>query len=244
MAYVKHYPGEIIKEGYVLLEQAGKDKNGYILGKFSCPYCETLFITRIADIKKGHTKSCGCLASKAKSENGKKNIIDYTGQSFGRLQVLYRSERKNSYNNNAYWHCKCECGRELDVSSANIKKTQSCGCLQSKAEYKINQILTQANIPFETQKTFPSCAINNNKLRFDYYLPDKNILIEYDGIQHFESSASGWDTQEKLLKTQQYDAFKNLWCKENHIPLIRIPYTNFDKLSLEYLMYRISEEEV
>lgn len=62
MAYVKRKPGDIIAEKYVLLELAGKDKHGYLFGKFNCPYCNNTFISRIADVSKGHTKSCGCLA--------------------------------------------------------------------------------------------------------------------------------------------------------------------------------------
>lgn len=69
-------------------------------------------------------------------------------------------------------------------------KTQSCGCLVSKGEEKINFILQELKIKFNTQKTFNDC-INpktNTKLRFDFYLPDYNCCIEYDGKQHYISS--------------------------------------------------------
>lgn len=80
LPYVKHYIGEIINEKYTVLELPGKDKSGYVLATFQCPYCDKLFTTRIADVSKGHTKSCGCLALQARSQTGKKNIKDYAGQ--------------------------------------------------------------------------------------------------------------------------------------------------------------------
>lgn len=241
MSYVKHFIGEVIAEGYPLLEQTGKDRNGYLLGKFNCPFCNTIFESRIADVKKGHTKSCGCLSIEARSKNGKKNIIDYTGSIFGKLTVLSRSSRKNSCNGNAYWQCQCECGNIIDVSSANIQKQKSCGCLQSKGEFLIANLLTGMGIQFEKQKKFNSCVYNNHQLRFDFFLPNLNILIEYDGIQHFFTQNSGWDTFDKLTETQNRDNFKNNWCKKNNLRLIRIPYTDFDILSQEYLLTKIGD---
>lgn len=51
----------------------------------------------------------------------------------------------------------------------------------SKGENKIEQILQDNNIKFERQKTFNDCR-NINLLRFDFYLPEFDLLIEYDGI--------------------------------------------------------------
>lgn len=68
--------------------------------------------------------------------------------------------------------------------------TQSCGCLNSKGEEKITQILLKLNIIFYKEYQFIDC-INpktNTKLRFDFYLPDYNCCIEYDGKQHYVSS--------------------------------------------------------
>ena len=49
------------------------------------------------------------------------------------------------------------------------------------------------------------------------------------------------DTEENFLKIQQRDAFKNNWCKEHKIPLIRIPYTHYDNLCLEDLKLETSK---
>lgn len=64
---------------------------------------------------------------------------------------------------------------------------------------------------------------------------NNSYLIEYDGSQHFVADNYKWNTAEKLEKTKEHDAFKNQWCKENNIPLIRIPYTHMKEIIIEDL---------
>lgn len=54
--------------------------------------------------------------------------IDYTGYKHGRITVLYPIDRR-SPRGERYWHCKCTCGKELDIRSSHLKTQQSCGCL-------------------------------------------------------------------------------------------------------------------
>ena len=95
----------------------------------------------------------------------------------------------------------------------------------------------------ETQKTFKSCFnVEGQYYKFDFYLPEYNLLIEYDGEQHFKAREKGYFTEDKLQIIQQRDAYKNQWCKDNNIPLIlRIPYTDFNKLDIKYLKEKINE---
>lgn len=73
--------------------------------------------------------------------------------------------------------------------------TKSCGQHISLGEEKINKILIENNINFESQKTFPDLyGKNKHPYFFDFYLSDYNILIEYDGIQHFQyTEGSCWN---------------------------------------------------
>lgn len=98
--------------------------------------------------------------------------------------------------------------------------------MQSKGEAQIAKILKENNIQFEQQKTFQDCRFPdiNALARFDFYVNNKYI-IEYDGLQHFIATEQGWNTSENLLKVQKHDEFKNNWCKQHNIPIIRIPYT-------------------
>jgi len=60
-------------------------------------------------------------------------------------------------------------------------------------------------------------------LSFDFYLPEHNTCIEFDGKQHYEIIEK-WGGLENLKDIQKRDKIKNLYCKENNVNLIRIKY--------------------
>lgn len=76
-------------------------------------------------LKSGHTQSCGC-----KRADASRNRRDLTGMRFGRLTVLYRADAKTKAQK-TLWHCRCDCGGEIDVFSGSLLRglTKSCGCL-------------------------------------------------------------------------------------------------------------------
>lgn len=225
-------PGE--KYGKLtLLEQLDKkDSIGCFYWKCQC---ECGNITEISTAHIGKTQSCGCI----KGEPPK----DITGQRFGKLVALYR-DGKHEKSHVSYWVCQCDCGRWTKVILTNLTAghTQSCGmCLNSKGELKIYQILKDNKINFEEQKTFETCKFpnTNHPARFDFYLPDYNLLIEFDGKQHFEynkNNNSFWNNKEEFEKCQYRDVYKTQWTEENNIKLKRIPYWDYDKITLEYLL--------
>ena len=161
--------------------------------------------------------------------------IDLTGQTFGLWKVLYQSDKRDN-RGNVYWHCKCECGIERDISSASLRQgtSLSCGAHSniSKGNEVIKLLLIKANIPFEIEKKFSTCK-DKKPLPFDFYV-NNQYLIEYDGIQHFKNTIFDYEY------THKHDLIKSKWCKENKIPLIRIPYTHFDNLCLEDLQLNTS----
>lgn len=57
---------------------------------------------------------------------------DLTSKRFGKAVALYRVPPK--YGSNAWWHCKCDCGKEFDVISKSLLngETKSCGCYKSE----------------------------------------------------------------------------------------------------------------
>ena len=81
---------------------------------------------------------------------------------------------------------------------------------------------------------------------FDFAIINQNgglkCIIEYDGILHFEYEPNrGWNNKENWDKTHKNDLIKNQWCKENNIPIIRIPYTEKDLINKEYIKERIDK---
>ena len=69
----------------------------------------------------------------------------------------------------------------------------------------------------------------NSPLRPDFFLPNYNLVIEFDGIQHFEP-IEFFGGQEGFEKRQQKDREKNEYCKNNNIDILRIPYWDFNNI--------------
>ena len=102
-------------------------------------------------------------------------------------------------------------------------------CNSSNGEQRISYILNNLGITYKIQYRFSDCKGDNKTLPFDFYIEDKNILIEYDGIQHFEP-IDFFGGKEGFEKQQKYDNIKNQYCKDNNIKLIRIPYFEFSNI--------------
>lgn len=101
-----------------------------------------------------------------------------------------------------------------------------CGCTKctviSKGEQAIRIWLDNSMLVYEQQKRFEDCK-DINPLPFDFYLPNHNCCIEYDGEQHYKpiDYFGGEDAFETTVK---HDNIKNEYCKTNDIKLLRIPY--------------------
>ena len=161
---------------------------------------------------------------------------DLTNKTFGKWTVIEKTNKRAS-NGGVYWHCICECGNEKNILAQSLLNGQSLSCGEhsniSKGNSKIIEILNSNNIQYETEKKFNSCK-DKRELPFDFYIENK-YLIEYDGKQHFDKN-SIFDYE----YTHNHDLLKSKWCKENNIPLIRIPYTYYDNLCLEDLLLETS----
>ena len=168
--------------------------------------------------------------------NIKTTEIDLTNQTFNKWTVLSKSDERST-NGNIKWLCKCECGVIKLVDSAALRNGTSMSCGNhkniSKGNTKITELLLQANIPFEIEKTFPTCK-DKQCLPFDFFV-NNSYLIEYDGSHHYEQN-----TKFDYEYTHNHDLIKSKWCKENNIPLIRIPYTHYKDLNLQDLILSTS----
>ena len=102
-------------------------------------------------------------------------------------------------------------------------------CTTSHGEEKIINHLDKTNLKYQFQKMFSNCK-NLRKLRFDFYLPEKKLAIEYDGKQHFQPVMFGGINNEtselRFEKQRERDEIKNIYCQDNHIGLLRIPYSS------------------
>lgn len=134
----------------------------------------------------------------------------------------------------ANFKCKI-CGYEWHTLPLSVIKGRCCPkCNISQGEKRISDVLDSLNIHYETEYSFDDCKDIRN-LRFDFYLPNYNTCVEYDGEQHFkpvrfDKHNSRGTPQERFEKTKYRDELKNDYCKNNNITLIRIPYTDFDNI--------------
>jgi len=101
-------------------------------------------------------------------------------------------------------------------------------CTESKGERKIRKFLEKNNILYEKEKMFEGCK-NINLLLFDFYLPEQNILIEFDGKQHYEI-VEHFGGEKGFKQRQINDEIKNKFARDNNIKLIRIPYFDYDNI--------------
>jgi hypothetical protein len=101
--------------------------------------------------------------------------------------------------------------------------------IKSKGELFIADWLNQNVINFEVQKSFVDCK-NMLPLRYDFYLPNQNLLIEYDGEPHFKEVAYlGGKVGFELRQTN--DKIKSEYAINNNLNLLRIAYTERRNLS-------------
>ncbi len=95
-------------------------------------------------------------------------------------------------------------------------------CRLSRGEMLIKNFLIENNVTFYPQKKFGECR-NKLPLPFDFYLPDYNICVEYQGEQHIKP-VKFFGGIDNFKKTQSRDLIKKEYCNKNKIRYLAIPY--------------------
>ena len=105
----------------VALESIGKSSNRSMIWRCRCD-CGKQVDVDGSVLKTGNVKSCGCI---------KFNRTDLAGKRYGKPSVLYTTEKTKTYD--TVWHCKCDCGNEVDVTAQYIllSPLASCGCMST-----------------------------------------------------------------------------------------------------------------
>lgn len=229
-----------------------KRANKYIdIARNICEECEYILLTTVddyTDIKmdinfickkhgkqtmmfdnfiRGHRcKDC------AYEENGKKlrHDIQYVKEcieSINGNKLLNPEDYKDTFTKNL--NIRCSCGNIFTTSFSSYTKhgvdtCYSCSCKESVGEERIRKFLELNCIDFVQEKRFVDCK-DSRPLPFDFYLPTYNLVIEFDGIHHFEETGRG-----NHEITAKHDAIKNNYCELNGIELLRIPYWEGNKI--------------
>jgi hypothetical protein len=132
--------------------------------------------------------------------------------------------------------CKIHNTKYKQLAQSFIKGNLGCPSCNttSLGELKIKNFLEKNEINYISQYKFEDC-MNKRLLSFDFYIPDYNLCIEFDGVQHYKKSTR--DTKNENLKIRKIrDDIKNYYCKCNNIKLLRIPY--WDSKNIEIILQK------
>ncbi len=111
-------------------------------------------------------------------------------------------------------------------------------CRSSKGENKIRNFLESSHILFEEQKRFKECKYKNT-LPFDFYIPSKNLLIEYQGEQHYKAKQC-FGGLDEFNKVKERDKIKREFANKNNFNFLEISYKDFTKINdiLDTIIYK------
>ena len=208
-----------------------KSQPRYVICQCECGAIRSMFS---GSLKQGVSLSCGCLKAENIKNRHQKTAEERIGEKHGLLTI----EDYFLKNNNYYYKCKCECGNYINVLGKRLLdgETCSCGCINSKANMRMAQILDKMNIPYKREYRFAECK-DKGTLPFDFAIFNKENeligLIENNGNQHYSARGTQWNTPERLTYTQKHDYIKQKFAEDNHIPLLIIPYQYFEEKAMK-----------
>lgn len=119
-----------------------------------------------------------------------------------------------------------KCNYEWNTNATNFiqGKSHCPKCQESKGERTVAEILDRYHVKYIQQYVFNDCKYKR-VLPFDFYLPDYNLCIEYDGKQHYVKNEF-FNDHDPFDERQIKDHIKNEYCKQHHINMLRIPYNH------------------
>lgn len=219
--------------------------------------CGNEVVCRVDCLQNKHIQSCGCMTIEGVYNKSRALADNMIGKRFGKLVVVEFVGYKTGSNGvgKGIYRCACDCGNNDFVTmgnSLNCGLTLSCGCLtRSIGEENIENILKENRIRFKPEYIFLDLKSDRDGyLRYDFAILDLNNypirLIEFDGEQHCRP-VDIFGGEEKFKIQQENDILKNKYALFHNIPLVRIPYSLRNNLTIQDLLedkYLISNNNV
>ena len=203
--------------------------------KYTCPIHGEHVITWNSFIKGAGCIECGIERNKLKL---KEYTWDRIQNAFNNSEYKLLSEFKEyTCATDACLRCWCDKHGEFYVSWANFQRYCGCPtCGSSMGERSIKHYLDENNIQYDKPKRFNGLVgVGGKLLSYDFYLPDYNLLIEYQGIQHEKPRDFGRVSESKayknFLKQQEHDMRKRVFAENNGYSLLEIWYYDFYNIS-------------
>jgi hypothetical protein len=181
-----------------------------------------------------------CKHPKCSDRANKYNFNDKIFEKYG-SEYIALDEYQGSSVKIRFKHNVSHCGKIFENKPKYFLTGKGlCPCRStSRGESTVSKVLKSYKVDFKREYTFEDCK-DVNQLRFDFAIFRDSLilcLIEYDGKQHFEP-IEWFGGREAFEATRVRDEIKNNYCKENNIPLLRIPYwekDNIETLIIEFI---------
>lgn len=176
-------------------------------------------------IKPNHTLSghgCPMCGFKSSADGKRKSQDQYIQELFYVNPNIEIVGEYINYTTPLLHRCK-KCGNEWEAKPIHTMRGHGCTmCNESHGERSISQWLNYNNIEYISQYRFENCR-DKYSLPFDFYLPQHNICIEYNGRQHYEPT-DFFGGEDAFKIRQQHDDIKKNYCQNNNIDLLCISY--------------------
>lgn len=208
------------KEGYILLSEY---KNAYTDLEIRCSKNHE-WKTTYSNFQQGH-RCPYCMAEDRRYEY--REVKGYI-ESFG--YKLLSTEYKN---NKCKLSIRCPKGHEFKMGFSSFKNQgQRCPiCNESKGERRVREYLENNNINFTPQIEYEDLlGLGRGNLSYDFYLPQYNLLIEYQGEFHDGSVTGSYQKTFDFDRQQEHDKRKKQYSIDNNIELLEIWYWDFDNI--------------
>lgn len=243
-------------KSFILLSDRYVDARSHL--EFRCNICGNAFLLSWNSVKNG----CGCRHCKyaAQADIMRTNATKHGKfiDEYPRLRDEWCFDRNEEditslssmSPRKVWWRC-AKCGHEWQTSiSHRTKDNSGCPkCKHSKGEDAVSAYLDKKNIKYISQRWFSDCR-DARPLPFDFYLPEHNACIEFQGMQHYvpvdfrcHKVSDDPETIERFEALQRRDEIKRNYCLANNIRLLEIPYTainEVDELISTFLDGRMS----
>lgn len=176
-------------------------------------------------IKSGHRcPKCSGLMRKT-TEQFKAEVAEQVGDEYSVLGEYYNSGTHIEMKHNICGHVW-----GLDPNSFVRTRSRCPKCAWSTGETKVAEHLDSIGVHFINEQYFQDCR-DKSMLPFDFFLPDYNMLIEYDGIHHYKP-VDLFGGEDNLVTVQAHDYIKDVYAGANGMTLLRIPYTDFNNIEI------------
>ena len=197
---------------------------------YHCTVCGANRSAQVSNLLSGH--GCSNCANKHRNDNSRlstKKVAERIDKLSNGTYKYVSGEYHNNTSPLVIKHLACD--NEITTNWLHFSQGAiSCKyCKSSFPEQQIQGYLNKRGISYQYGYIIPDLKDKRN-LHFDFWFPKQRIAIEYDGQQHFRPAdfagrGKAW-AEEKFKNTQRRDRMKNAYCKEKHIKLIRISYTD------------------